>query len=37
MLKRLWGTNKDLLLESAYNEDGVITTKELYEMTYVYF
>ena len=32
--KAVWGTNKDLLLEFAYNEDGVITTKELYEMTY---
>jgi hypothetical protein len=32
--KAVWGTNKDLLLEFAYNEDGVITTKELYEMIY---
>ncbi|KAJ49770.1 hypothetical protein BD780_000918 [Clostridium tetanomorphum] len=32
--KTVWGTNKDLLLEFAYNEDGVVTTKELYEMIY---
>ncbi|MBD8046688.1 hypothetical protein [Clostridium faecium] len=32
--KAVWGTNRDLLLEFAYNEDGVVTTKELYEMIY---
>jgi hypothetical protein len=32
--KAVWGTRKDLLLEFAYNEEGVISTKELYEMIY---
>lgn len=32
--KAVWGTGKDLLLEFAYNEEGVISTKELYEMIY---
>ena len=32
--KAVWGTNKDLLLEFAYNEEGVVSTKELYEMIY---
>ncbi len=32
--KAVWRTNKDLLLEFAYNEEGVVSTKELYEMIY---
>ncbi len=32
--KAVWRTNKKLLLEFAYNEEGVVSTKELYEMIY---
>ncbi len=32
--KVAWGTNREILLEFSYNEEGVISAKELYEMIY---